>query len=161
MKKQMLFISVLFSLILVMIIPSVSVSKVMMAKGQTVYVPVYSHIYTGQKGRPFNLTSTLSIRNTDPDQSIQIDSVDFYDSDGTMIKHFIKKPETLKAVATKRFIIPEFDSSGGSGANFLVSWKSVTGKSVNPPIIESIMIGTQNQQGVSFLSRGQVIRELP
>jgi len=54
-----------------------------------------------------------------------------------------------------RYIIPERDKSGGSGANFIVAWKSKT--PVNPPIIESIMIGTQSQQGISFTSRGRVI----
>ncbi|MBE9530234.1 MAG: DUF3124 domain-containing protein, partial [Proteobacteria bacterium] len=30
---------------------------------------------------------------------------------------------------------------------------------VNPPLIEAIMISTRNQQGVSFISRGQAIKE--
>ncbi|MFC1811640.1 DUF3124 domain-containing protein [Thermodesulfobacteriota bacterium] len=36
-----------------------------------------------------------------------------------------------------------------------ITWKS--DKFVNPPIVESIMIGTQTQQGISFTSRGRVI----
>ena len=54
-----------------------------------------------------------------------------------------------------RYVIPESDKSGGSGANFIVEWKS--DKYVNPPIVESVMIGTQTQQGISFTSRGRVI----
>jgi hypothetical protein len=30
---------------------------------------------------------------------------------------------------------------------------------VNPPIIEGVMIGTHSGQGISFVSRGQVIKE--
>jgi len=41
-------------------------------KGQTVYVPGYSHIYTGDKERPVLLAVTVSIRNTDPNHWIQI-----------------------------------------------------------------------------------------
>jgi hypothetical protein len=41
-------------------------SSMVLSAGQTVYVPIYSHIYSGLKGRPFNLAATLSIRNTDP-----------------------------------------------------------------------------------------------
>jgi hypothetical protein len=41
-------------------------SDIFLSTGQTVYVPIYSHIYSGLKGRPFNLAATLSIRNTDP-----------------------------------------------------------------------------------------------
>ena len=36
-----------------------------LSKGQTVYVPAYSHIYIGGKKRPFELAITLSIRNID------------------------------------------------------------------------------------------------
>ena len=44
---------------------------------------------------------------------------------------------------------------GGNGANFMVEWKS--DKFVNPPVVESIMIGTKSTQGVSFTSRGRVL----
>ena len=44
-----------------------------------------------------------------------------------------------------------------NGANFLVKWKSPT--KVNPPLIEGVMIGTRSGQGISFVSRGQVIDE--
>ncbi|MBT8364361.1 MAG: DUF3124 domain-containing protein, partial [Deltaproteobacteria bacterium] len=48
----------------------------------------------------------------------------------------------------------EDDKAGGSGANFIVVWKSES--QVNPPIIEGVMIGTHSGQGISFVSRGQV-----
>jgi hypothetical protein len=47
------------------------------------------------------------------------------------------------------------DESGGSGANFIVVWRA--DKPVNPPLAESVMIGTQGNQGVSFTSRGRPI----
>ena len=56
---------------------------------------------------------------------------------------------------SERYIIPERDESGGSGANFIVEWHS--DKFVNPPIIESVMIGAQSSQGISFTSRGREI----
>ena len=34
-------------------------STVNMSKGQTVYVPAYSHVYHGHGNHPFNLTATL------------------------------------------------------------------------------------------------------
>jgi len=61
----------------------------------------------------------------------------------------------LGANASTHFVIKESDDKGGSGANFIVRWRSDI--QVNAPIIESIMIGTLNQQGVSFTSREQVI----
>jgi len=45
--------------------------------GETVYVPVYSHICTEDRQRPFNLAVTLSVRNTDPAKSMSLTSVDY------------------------------------------------------------------------------------
>jgi Protein of unknown function (DUF3124) len=127
-------------------------NKTVLSKGQRVYVPAYSHIYSGDKERPFLLTVTLSIRNIDPMHIIIINLVDYYETQGNLLKKFISKPIALNPLQSLRYVIPERDKSGGSGANFIVEWHS--DKPVNRPIIESIMIGTQSSQGVSFTSRG-------
>lgn len=126
-----------------------------LSKGQLIYVPAYSHIYSGDRERPFLLTVTLSIRNTDPDHQIKITLVDYYETQGKLLKKYIDKPTTLGPLESLRYVIPEKDKSGGSGANFIVKWQS--DNFVNPPIVETIMIGARNQQGVSFTSRGQEI----
>jgi hypothetical protein len=86
---------------------------------------------------------------------IEITLVDYYETQGKLLKKFIDKPVALKPLESLRYIIPQKDKSGGSGANFIVEWHS--DKPVNQPIIESIMIGTQSTQGVSFTSRGREI----
>jgi hypothetical protein len=126
-----------------------------LSKGQRVYVPAYSHIYSGNRERPFPLAVTLSIRNIDPSHHIQIILADYYETQGKLLKKFLDKPVTLKSLESKRYIIPEKDESGGSGANFIVEWHSEN--FVNPPIIESVMIGAQSSQGISFTSRGREI----
>ena len=128
-----------------------------LSDGQTIYVPAYSHIYIGNREHPFLLTVTLSIRNIDPKHRIKITIVDYYETQGKLLKKYIEKPVILNPLESLRYIIPERDKAGGSGANFIVEWKS--DKLVNPPIIESIMISTQSGQGVSFTSRGRVIIE--
>ncbi|MEW6672874.1 MAG: DUF3124 domain-containing protein [Thermodesulfobacteriota bacterium] len=125
--------------------------------GQKVYVPVYSHIYSGNTEYPFYLAATVSIRNTDPNRSITILTVDYYDSDGKLLVNYLNAPLNLGKMASVRYVVKESDKGGGSGANFIVQWKA--DEKVNPPIIEAIMIGTQRQQGLSFSSRGQVIEE--
>jgi hypothetical protein len=132
-----------------------SEKKSELSEGQYIYVPAYSHIYSGDKERPFLLTVTLSIRNINPKHQIKIILVDYYETQGKLLKKYIDKPITLKPLESLRYIIPEKNKSGGSGANFIVEWQS--DKFVNPPIIESIMIGTQTQQGISFTSRGREI----
>ena len=126
-----------------------------LSKGQLVYVPAYSHIYSGDQERPFLLTVTLSIRNIDPNHSVNITLADYYETQGKLLKKFVENPTILKPLESLRYVIPERDKSGGSGANFLVKWHSDA--HVNPPIVETIMIGTQNQQGLSFTSRGQEV----
>lgn len=132
-------------------------SETRLSSGQTVYVPIYSHVYAGDMETPFYLAATLSIRNTDPNHPITIVSVNYYDSNGRLLRSFLDKPSQLNALASTRFIIKESDKAGGSGANFIVSWEAEA--YANIPIIESVMIGTKGQQGISFLSRGQAIKK--
>ena len=134
-----------------------SAEEVALSSGQIVYVPIYSHIYSGVKGRPFDLAATLSIRNTNTKNPISLVSVKYYDSDGKLVEDYLKKPLQLDALVSTRYIITEDNKAGGSGANFMVVWKS--DQKVNPPIIEAVMIGTHSGQGISFVSRGQVIKE--
>lgn len=149
--------SLLIALAWILMPADLFAEEVPLSAGQTVYVPIYSHIYSGVKGRPFDLAATLSIRNTNLKHPITVLAVKYYDSDGKLVKDYLKEPTQLNALVSIRYIITEGDKTGGSGANFIVVWKSE--QNVNPPIIEAVMIGTHSGQGISFLSRGQVIRE--
>ncbi len=154
-KFSFAYVFILLAIFVFPLQPLYAGEKRGLSDGQTLYVPAYSHIYSGNREDPFLLTVTLSIRNVDPHHHIKITIVDFYETQGKLIKKYIDTPLILKPLESLRYIIPEKDKSGGSGANFMVEWKS--DKFVNSPIVESIMIGTQNQQGVSFTSRGRVI----
>jgi len=131
--------------------------NITLSKGQTVYVPVYSHIYAGDKEHPLDLAATLSIRNTDLIHPISILSADYRDSQGQLIRGYLEKPIQLNAMASTRYVIKESDKSGGSGASFVVKWRS--DQDVNVPIMESVMITTKSQLGLSFTSRGQATKE--
>ncbi|HOV85372.1 MAG TPA: DUF3124 domain-containing protein [Syntrophobacteraceae bacterium] len=137
---------------------SPGLASVKLVKGQTVYVPAYSHIYYGDRELPFYLTVTLSIRNTDPTHPITLVSVDYFDSDGKRLQSHLAKELKLNPMSSTRFVVKESDKSGGSGASFLVTWKS--DKKVCEPVIETVMISTSTQQGISFSSRGKPVKEL-
>lgn len=124
-------------------------------KGQTIYVPVYSHIYSGDREQPFYLATTLSVRNTDRTHALTLTAVDYYDSEGKFLKHYLQTSLSLNAMATKRYVVPESDKRGGSGAKFIVQWQS--DQPVSEPLIEAVMISTKTQQGISFTSRGRVL----
>jgi len=122
----------------------------------TSYIPIYSDIYTQTTNLQIDLTATLSLRNTSFKHSIFITHVDYYNSAGDLDKNFVKKAIELKPMQTMEYVIAEDHVSGGTGANFIVIW-SAKSKNVNP-LFESIMISTQNRQGISFTSRGVSIK---
>ncbi len=128
-----------------------------LSNGQLVYVPIYSHVYYGDRERTILLTGILSVRNTDPGQAITLLQADYYDSEGKLLRKYIAQPVTLGPLGSTRFIVKTSDTAGGSGANFLVRWKAET--PVNEPILEGVMIGASGQQGISFTSRGVAIKE--
>jgi hypothetical protein len=155
--KLMLIVFVLLTLMIGFLIRTAD-ADMRLFNGQTVYVPLYSHIYSGDREQPFYLAATLSIRNTDRQHAITLTAVDYYDSEGKFLKHYLEKPLVLNAMATKRYVVPESDKSGGSGAKFIVAWQSM--KPVAEPLIESVMISTKTQQGISFTSRGRVLEAI-
>ncbi len=125
-------------------------------EGQTVYVPAYSHVYH-EDGKPHLLTITLSIRNTDLDHKIVVTSALYYDTSGKLVKSHLEKPMKLNPLATTEFLVERKDATGGSGANFIVEWHA--DEPVSAPIIETVMIDTSSQQGISFVRQGKVIKQ--
>jgi len=126
------------------------------AMGQTIYVPVYSHIYHQDRQEIFNLAATLSIRNTDLTAPIIITSVRYYNSDGKLVKQYLEQPIQIDALASTAFYLNRNDTSGGVGANFIVEWVAQT--EISQPVVEAVIIGTDFQQGISFISPGRVIK---
>jgi hypothetical protein len=124
--------------------------------GQTIYVPIYSQIYMWDQSRTMDLTATLSVRNTDLAQPLIIASVNYYDTNGKLVRNYLERPGELTPLATTSFVIQQEDNSGGPGAAFVVEW--VAQQPVTPPVIEAIMINTSGNQGVSFISAGRVIK---
>lgn len=125
--------------------------NITVSKGQKVYIPAYSHIYTGNRQSHSLLTVTLSIRNTDMTHAVKVLYVNYYDTKGVLLKNYLSSPVTLKPLESTRYVVDYNDKTGGSGANFIVEWKSKN--AVNPPIMETIMIGSRS----SFTSRGQAL----
>jgi hypothetical protein len=72
------------------------------------------------------------------------------------VKEFIDADHPLAQLAATNYYIPQSDTSG-TGANFLVEWMADV--PVNEPLIESVMLNLEGNKGISFLSKGKVIRE--
>lgn len=129
------------------------------SQGQLIYVPVYSHIFFGDRQQSFNLSVTLSLRNTDLTSPIDITSVRYYDEKGKLLKDFVPPAISIEPLAAARFYVKESDVSAGSEACFLVRWQSP--KKVSPPVVEGLMVGTSFGQGISFTAPGRVLQGLP
>ncbi|MCO8121131.1 DUF3124 domain-containing protein [Stieleria sp. TO1_6] len=117
----------------------------------TVYVPIYSHVYHNG-GRPFLLESTLSVRNADARRPIYLNSVRYYNTSGELAKTYVEQVIKLAPLETIEFLVEQHDTSGGSGANFMVQWLAT--EPIEDPIIEAVMFGTAGAQAIAFRSPG-------
>lgn len=118
----------------------------------TIYVPIYSDIYSQSKNVSFLLTATLSIRNTSMSDSIYIEAIDYYNTNGELVRKYTENTLFLKPLESIDYVIDENDESGGTGANFIIIWGAKN--SYLKPIFEAVMISTRGQQGISFTTQG-------
>lgn len=123
----------------------------------TVYIPIYSDIYSQSIYIKYNLTATLSIRNTSLRDSIYIEDIDYYDSEGERVRRYLNDVLLVKPMQTIEYVIAEDDNVGGTGANFIVNWGANTTNV--KPLFQGVMISTHGQQGISFVTEGVSISE--
>lgn len=128
--------------------------------GQTVYIPVYSHVLHGnqdKRGKPdqWLLAAMLSIRNTDPANGMTVRWIRYYDTAGKLIREYLAQPLKLGPMASTEVFVEHKDTAGGAGANFLVGWDA--DKPINAPIIETVHTNFFGTQSVAFTSPGQAL----
>lgn len=119
------------------------------------YLSVYSEIYSLTEHRTHNLTATISMRNTNRQDTVFIRRADYYNTEGTLLRTYFDNTIFLGPMETVEIVIDEIDDSGGTGANFLFAWTVTPG--VRPPLFEGVMISTSGQQGLSFTTQGTVV----
>ncbi len=122
---------------------------------ETDYVPIYSDIYYSNGTKRYPLTATISVRNISLTDSAYIFSVVYYDSYGNRLKDYVDSSFLVSPLESIEFVVEDIENVGGAGANFIIEWgaKSYT----NQLFIQSIMIGTYEQQGISFTTEAIVI----
>lgn len=86
------------------------------------------------------MTVTLSIRNTNLDKPILIDSVQCFDTNDQLVTDYVESPLQLAPMATTEYVIERTDDKGGTGANFIVVWGAEA--PVYEPVVEAVMIST-------------------
>jgi hypothetical protein len=118
----------------------------------SIYVPIYSDIYSRSKDVHFLLTATLSIRNTSYSDTLLISTIDYFDTQGELVRNYLDKTIFIKPMASMDYVIDEDDDTGGTGANFIVIFHTQSNNV--KPVIQSVMISTNGQQGIAFTTEG-------
>jgi hypothetical protein len=120
----------------------------------TVYVPVYSHIYTETGTSSVNLGATLSIRNTSFSDSFYVTDVVYYGSQGEVLKRYLDSTLIVRPMSSIEFVVERTESKGGAGANFVVKWGA--NQQGVEPLIQTVMVETA--AGISFVTNGIEIK---
>lgn len=116
-----------------------------------VYVPIYSDIYNQTRDSRTLLTATLSIRNTSIGDSLFIAKIDYYNTEGDLVRSYIDQPIYLRPMESIDYVIEQQDNAGGSGANFLIDWYS---RKPLHPLFQAVMVGGLGAQAFSFTTEG-------
>ena len=124
---------------------------------QTFYVPIYSDIYTDKDNRRVLLSATLSVRNTTLKNSLYINKIDYYGTDGTFLKSYVKNPVEIPPMATLNYIVEKEEDKGGSGANFIIEVEGID--DTVTPVIEAVMIASYSNKGFAFTTEGTPVVE--
>lgn len=122
----------------------------------TVYVPAFSSLRVSAGRTRVDFAVTLSIHNASESDPLVLHRIDYYDTSGTLVQHYITQPIALKPFGTVEVFIPAEDIRGGTGANFIVGWAA--SGSIAEPVVETVMLGNIGTAGFSFTSVGRAIR---
>jgi hypothetical protein len=128
--------------------------------GQTLYLPVYSHIWHGEVDSRGVAAKTLlsvlvSVRNTDAKRPITLTSAQYFDTAGKRIKEYVTSPRSIPPMGTFELYVPTSDDSGGSGANFLLIWKADA--AVSAPLVEAVHANMTVGRAVVFITAARVL----
>ena len=132
------------------------ISKLEMVYKDLIYVPIYSDIYIDAINQEALLAATLSIRNTSYTDSIFISKIDYFNTNGELVRSYVENQISLSPMATINYVIEREDDTGGSGANFIVELSAK-----NPdvkPLIQAVMIGQNGNKGFAFSTDGYSIK---
>jgi len=122
-----------------------------------IYVPIYSHIYVDE-GEAEDLGVTLSIRNVSTERTLVLNMVAYYDTSGKLIEDYLNKDVIMGPLETIEYFVRVTDRRGGSGANFIVSWRADS--PLVKPLTEAVMVRTRTgNQAYAFTTRGLEIPE--
>ena len=126
-----------------------------LAVERTTYVPIYSSLHLADHSAPTDLGANLSLRNISEHEPVIVTAVDYYDSAGTLVRHFLEEPAELGPLATAEFFI-----SGSIVPAAAVRTSSCAGACVRLGriyFVEAVMHGRDGAAGISFITEGRIV----
>lgn len=133
-----------------------------LSSGQTLYLPVYSHIWHGDRvidGKyPLKslVSALVSIRNTSLKVPIRVSTARYYSTEGKMLREFITSPRTIAPMGTLELFIEQKEADGGSGANFVIAWDAAA--PTNAPIVEAVHADIKGHRTLTFITSAHPIQ---
>jgi len=126
----------------------------------SVYVPAYSRVYGATTGssKLIEFSTTLRIDNTSATKPLVIERIEYYDTGGKLVQAYLGQPVALRPFGSIEVVVPAEDVRGGAAANFIVAW-AASGP-IAEPMVEAVMIGSQDNTSYSFVSPGRPIRHV-
>lgn len=132
------------------------------SKGQTLYLPIYSHMLYGNLGKSGKasyvlLSALVSIRNTDMKRPLRVMSARYFDTHGKLLGERVTSPVMIPPLGTLELFVELNDASGGSGANFIIKWDAE--QMINPPLVESLHANMDGGKAVIFMTQSVPVAE--
>lgn len=132
-----------------------------LSKGQTLYLPIYSHVWHGDLkagGYPLKslVSALVSIRNTDLKHPIRVLSARYFDTGGKPLHEHIAAAKIIPPMGTYELYVERKESAGGSGANFVILWEAAM--PANLPVVEAVHADIQGHRTLSFITTARAIR---
>ena len=120
----------------------------------TIYIPMYTEIYMEQDTWKLGLTPTISVRNTSLKDTIYIEEIDHYNSQGELVHQYHDNIVFLGPLQSIEYVVAERESESEAmiGGSFIIIWGANSSKV--KPIFQGIMISSHGPQGISFLTEG-------
>lgn len=151
-RRLLMAVFVLFSVLTV----AIAQEARPLSKGQTLYLPIYSHMLYGNLGKrgvasSVLLSALVSIRNTDPNRPLRVLSARYFDTHGKLLGERTPSPVVIPPLGTLELFVELNDASGGSGANFIIKWSAE--QAINPPLVESLHANMDGGKAVIFMTQ--------
>jgi hypothetical protein len=123
-----------------------------LTRRQTVYVPVYSSVAGAGGMKQLDFSVTLSIRNVAPDLPLVLERIDYHDTAGRLVQHYLREVVAIRPLGTVEIFIPTEDVRGGTGAKFIVGWAA--SGAIAAPVIQAVMVGGIANRGFALTTEG-------